>query len=305
MKLGIWTTGQTGGTTGTAARTDSPSLFTSAKAHTSAEGAKNGYIVLVAAVAPFVLAAILGLGVGYFFAGFAPFTWSIPGLLAYGGGFAVEAVCLACFFAAAKAFWGGARWHFVAALLAALLLSTISIAAQVLYLELDALKGAAHIPAGALDTVPIVGWLVGSNGPGWVVLGRAIGFHVAEAACCFILAKSTQNPEKRMLAMQREQRAVLEPQRFERIAALERRIFEHAFTAFDQVEQQLGEAGPVKALPAPGETAGAAKAATQKRKSAKAIPAQFETLDASQAKDKRGCQSWQWETALSSAPLKA
>ena len=39
--------------------------------------------------------------------------------------------------------------------------------------------------------------------------------------------------------MQREQRALLELQRFERIAALERRIFEYAFAAFDQVEQQL------------------------------------------------------------------
>ena len=33
-----------------------------------------------------------------------------------------------------------------------------------------------------------------------------------------------------------EQRALLELQRFERIAALERRIFEHVFAAFDQVE---------------------------------------------------------------------
>ena len=54
-----------------------------------------------------------------------------------------------------------------------------------------------------------------------------------------MLAKSTEHPEKRMLAMQREQRAMLELQRFERIAALERRIFEHAFAAFDQVEQGL------------------------------------------------------------------
>src|ERR1051326_2342039 len=160
---------------------------------------------------------------------------------------------------------------------------TISIAAQVLYLELDALKGAVHIPAGALDDVPIVGWLVGTDGPGWVVLGRAMGFHVAEAACCFILAKSTQNPEKRMLAMQREQQALLELQRFERIAALERRIFEHAFAAFDQVEQQLGAAVQVKALPAAGETAKAARAVTPKRESGKAFPAEFEMLDASQA----------------------
>lgn len=287
MKLGNWTFGrvqQAGSSTGA----DVP-LFLHAKAHTSAEGAKNGYILLVAAVAPFVLAAILALGVGYFFAGFAPFTWSVPGILAYGGGFAVEAVCLACFFAAAKAFWGGARWHFVAALGAALLLSTISIAAQVLYLQLDALKGAAHIPAGALDAVPIIGGLVGSNGPGWVILGRAIGFHVAEAACCFILAKSTENPEKRILAMLREQRALLEAQRFERIAALERRIFEHAFAAFDQVEQQLGAPVQVQALPA-GKAAepGPRQTKTGQRQ---AITAQFQTLETGQGPESEAAAS--------------
>jgi hypothetical protein len=242
----------------------------------------------VAAVVPFVLATILALGVGYFFAGFQGFSWSVPGVMAYGGGFAMEAVCLACFFAAAKAFWGGARWHFVAALVAALLLSTISIAAQVLYLELDALKGTAQITTGALDGVPIIGWLVGNNGGGWVVLGRAIGIHVAEAACCFVLAKSTENPEKRMLAMQREQRALLELQRFERIAALERRIFEHAFAAFDQVEQQLGGPMQVQALPEAGQTGEAAQAATPKRGSSKSITGQFQTLDPSQVAETEG-----------------
>ncbi len=39
---------------------------------------------------------------------------------------------------------------------------------------------------------------------------------------------------------------MLELQRFERIAALERRIFEQAFAAFDQVEQQLGASVQVK-----------------------------------------------------------
>src|SRR5579871_973987 len=282
MKLGNWQVGKMTGTDSQAVTQEQP-LFSSAKAHTSAEGAKNGYIFLVAAVVPFVLAIILALGVGYFFAGFQGFTWSVPGVMAYGGGFAVEAVCLACFFAAAKAFWGGARWHFVAALVAALLLSTISIAAQVLYLQLDALKGAASIPPGALDNVPVVGWLVGGDGGGWVVLGRAIGFHVAEAACCFVLAKSTENPEKRMLAMQREQRAMLEVQRFERIAALERRIFEHAFAAFDRVEQQLMAPVKVKELPSADDSGEGAKSVTSKRKTSKAITAQFEPLDVSKA----------------------
>ncbi len=125
--------------------------------------------------------------------------------------------------------------------------------------------------------MPIIGWLVGNSGGGWVVLGRAIGFHVAEAACCFILAKSTENPEKRMLAMQREQRALLEVQRFERIAALERRIFEHAFAAFDQVEQQLDAPVQVKTLPA---RSSASPPVSKKgsQEPSRAITAQFQTL---------------------------
>ena len=119
-------------------------------------------------------------------------------MIAYGGGFAVEAVCLTYFFAAAQVFWGGARWHFVAVLVAALLLSTIS------------------------------------------------------------------------------------------IAALERRIFEHAFAAFDPVEQQLGGPVPVQALPAAGQTGEAAQAAKPKRTAAKAITAEFQTLDASQTAESEG-----------------
>ena len=121
-----------------------------------------------------------------------------------------------------------------------------------------------------------------------VVQGRAIGFHVAEAACCFVLAKSTENPEKRMLAMQREQRALLEVQRFERIAALERRIFEHAFAAFDQVEQQLGGQVHLQALPAAGQTSETAKGTTSKRTPAKASTAEFQPLDTSQTGESEG-----------------
>ena len=100
---------------------------------------------------------------------------------------------------------------------------------------------------------------------------------------CFILAKSTENPEKRMLALQREQRALLELQRFERIAALERRIFEHAFATFDQVEQQLGTPAEVQALPAASEVAEAAKATLPQQQRDAAIPAEVATLDASHA----------------------
>ena len=111
---------------------------------------------------------------------------------------------------------------------------------------------------------------------------------MAEAACCFVMAKSTENPEKRMLAMQREQRALLELQRFERIAALERRIFEHAFAAYDQVEQQLGGPVQLQALAAAGQTGEATQAAKPKRAAARAITAEFQTLDPAQTTESEG-----------------
>lgn len=94
--------------------------------------------------------------------------------------------------------------------------------------------------------------------------------------------------------MQREQRALLEVQRFERIAALERRIFEHAFAAFDQVEWELGAPVKVRELPAANEkseTDKAAKPATPKRTTAKPITAQFETHDASKAGEGEGSRN--------------
>ena len=103
-----------------------------------------------------------------------------------------------------------------------------------------------------------------------------------------VLAKSNENPEKQMRAMHR---ALLEVQRFERIAALERRIFEHAFAAFDQVEQQLGELLEVQALPAAGQTGEAGATASSKKGSSKAITAEFQTLDPSQPAESEGSRN--------------
>jgi hypothetical protein len=59
MKRWHWPLSATSGAASRPAAAPDQPLFTSAKAHTSAEGAKNGYIFLVAAVVPFVLAIIL------------------------------------------------------------------------------------------------------------------------------------------------------------------------------------------------------------------------------------------------------
>lgn len=48
--------------------------------------------------------------------------------------------------------------------------------------------------------------------------------------------------------LQQEQRTREAVQRFEHIARLARRIFEHTFAAFDQVEQQLGAPVQMQAL---------------------------------------------------------
>ncbi len=63
---------------------------------------------------------------------------------------------------------------------------------------------------------------------------------------------------------------------------------EHAFAAFDQVEQQLGAPVEVEALPAAGQTGEATQAATSKRGAAKPITAQFQTLDPSKTTESQG-----------------
>lgn len=62
---------------------------------------------------------------------------------------------------------------------------------------------------------------------------------------------------------------------------LPRRIFEYAFAAFDQVEQQLGAPVQVKALPAANEAAETPKVAKPKRTEAKPLTAQFQARDTS------------------------
>lgn len=105
---------------------------------------------------------------------------------------------------------------------------------------------------------------------------------MAETRCRFVLANSIGSLEKRRLSMPREQRALLELLWFERIAARERHIFEHAIAAFTPVEQQLGGPVQVQALPAAGQTGEAAQGAKPKRTAAKAFTAEFQTLDPSQ-----------------------
>ena len=62
-------------------------------------------------------------------------------------------------------------------------------------------------------------------------------------------------------------------------------------TATAALDLRPGGEALVQALPAASGTAEAAKAATPRRKSGKAITAQFEILDASQAGDREGSRN--------------
>src|SRR6266568_1230232 len=82
----------------------------------------GSFTLIVGILGPFVLAAILSVSNGYFFAGFHDFMWNVPTVLAYAGGAILEAIGLAAIFTAQKALKDGTRAFFISAFLFALTL---------------------------------------------------------------------------------------------------------------------------------------------------------------------------------------
>jgi len=188
---------------------------------------KGSFTLIVGILGPFVLAAILSVSNGYFFAGFHDLTWNVPTVLAYAGGAILEAIGLAAIFTAQKALKDGTRAFFISAFLFALTLACVSLLAQYLYLQLLALRGDLVIPDGAIARVPIVSWLVGVNGMqghDWLFLVRGGAFHLAELGCTLLISKRAKSL-RRLIAQQRElQDARLTWERNQLIADMERTI---------------------------------------------------------------------------------
>jgi len=170
------------------------------------ERIKSAFSQCIGTVAPFVLALILSVSNGYFFAGFHDFAWNIPTVLAYVGGTVLELIGLAAIFTAQRALKEGTRSFFLSAFLFAFSLALVSLLAQYLYLQLLEIRGGLTIPDGAIARIPIVSWLIGVNGMqghDWLFLIRGGAFHLAEIGCTFLISKK-QKSLRRLIAQQRE-----------------------------------------------------------------------------------------------------
>lgn len=169
---------------------------------TVADGAKTAFVVFVGGFAPFAILVILTISAGYYFNALRGFSADIQSLVAYGTALIVELVNLALFFVSAKAFWSGKRSHFVTALIIGMMLTAISIIAQVLYLSNNLDMASIKAGAGVLAGVPLVGGIASTA---FIIITRALALHVAEFACCYVVARAGVSHRKVMQARIEEQ----------------------------------------------------------------------------------------------------
>lgn len=193
---------------------------------TVASGVKDAFTVFVGGFAPFVILVILTVSAGYYFNSLKPFTGNVQSVVAYGTAGIVELVNLALFFVSAKAFWSGKTWHFLTAMTIGLALTAISVIAQVLYLSNNIDQASIGQGASLLQGLPLVGSLASTS---TIIVTRALALHVAEFACCYVVARSSVSHKKVMQAQLDEQQEKVQ-------LAMGR-----AFIAF--MSDRMGEAG--------------------------------------------------------------
>jgi heme/copper-type cytochrome/quinol oxidase subunit 4 len=181
---------------------------------TVADGVKTAFTVFVGGFCPFAILVILTISAGFYFNALRGFTADVQSVVAYGTALIVELVNLALFFVSAKSFWSGKTWHFVTALVLGMGLTVISVIAQVLYLSnnLDAVR--LQEGATTLQGVPLIGGLASTS---LIIITRALALHVAEFACCYVVARSAVSHRKIIQAQQEAEEAelaLLEAQQF-------------------------------------------------------------------------------------------
>ena len=203
---------------------------------TVADGAKSAFTVLVGGLAPFLIAGILTISAGYYFNALQPFTFDVRSLVAYGTAAIVEAVNLALFFVSSKAFWSGKRSHFTTALVIGLALTVISVIAQVLYLSNNLDQASIGKGAQLLQGLPLVGSLASTA---LIIVTRALALHVAEFACCYVVARSAVSHRKIIQAQQEQQEAELAMLEAEQYAAFKRALHNAQMAQLETVQQML------------------------------------------------------------------
>jgi hypothetical protein len=161
-------------------------------APTEIEKAKAQFVDWVALVVPFALGSLLAISNGYLFAGFKNFSLDTTTFVAWMSGFAIEAAALAALFHSSDRLKRGHKKEFWLSFSGALILASISLVAQYVYLQMEYKTGSLKINDQAVDQMPIFSLLLGVNGfKGHDILFvvRSFAYHIAEFVCSFLITK--------------------------------------------------------------------------------------------------------------------
>jgi signal transduction histidine kinase len=221
------------------AKTQKPPAFNV----TVADGVKTAFTVFVGGFCPFAILVILTISAGFYFNALRGFSADVQSVVAYGTALIVELVNLALFFVSAKSFWAGKTWHFVTALVLGMGLTIISVIAQVLYLtnNLDAVR----LQAGAttLEGVPLIGGLASTS---LIIITRALALHVAEFACCYVVARSAVSHRKLIQAQQEAQEAELALLEAQQFSEFKKAIHQAQMSQLKRMQAMLESPGSVQ-----------------------------------------------------------
>jgi hypothetical protein len=206
-----------------------------------ADGVKSTFILFVGGCCPFLILGILTISAGYYFNALRGFTGDDQSLVAYGTALIVELVNLALFFVSAKSFWSGKRWHFLTALIVGLALTVVSVTAQVLYLSNNLDLAALRQGASSLQGVPVLGALASDR---LIIVTRAFALHLAEFACCYVLARSTISHRKLIQTMQEEQEAELALLEAQQFAEFKKVLHQAQMSQLNRMQELFASPGP-------------------------------------------------------------
>ncbi len=210
---------------------------------TVADGVKTAFTVFVGGFCPFAILVILTISAGYYFNALRGFSADVQSVVAYGTALIVELVNLALFFVSAKSFWSGKTWHFVTTLVLGMSLTVISIVAQVLYLtnNLDAVR--LQEGATTLQGVPLIGGLASTS---LIIITRALALHVAEFACCYVVARSAISHRKIIQAQQEAQEAELALLEAQQFSEFKKAIHQAQMSQLKRMQAMLESPGSVQ-----------------------------------------------------------
>jgi hypothetical protein len=210
---------------------------------TVADGVKTAFTVFVGGFCPFAILVILTISAGFYFNALRGFSADVQSVVAYGTALIVELVNLALFFVSAKSFWSGKTWHFITALVLGMSLTVISVVAQVLYLtnNLDAVR--LREGATTLQGVPLIGGLASTS---LIIITRALALHVAEFACCYVVARSAVSHRKIIQAQQEAQEAELAQLEAQQFSEFKKAIHQAQMSQLKRMQAMLESPGSVQ-----------------------------------------------------------